>query len=78
MIIRRLLVLSVSALVTSTVAGYAGPCSHDIDLTQSHVDARLEARAATGPGARESGGALMHRQPTPGSIAAAESKLGEV
>jgi hypothetical protein len=78
MIIRRLLVLSVSALVTSTVAGYAGPCSHDIDLMQSHVDARLEAKAATGPGARESGGALMHRQPTPGSIAAAESKLGDV
>src|SRR5258708_13134263 len=78
MIIRRLLVLSVSALVTSTVAGYAGPCSHDIDLMQSKVDAKLEAKAAAGPSARESGAATMHRQPTPGSIAAAESKLGEV
>jgi hypothetical protein len=78
MIIRRLLVLSAAALATSMVAGYAGPCSHDIDLMQSRVDAKLEAKATTGTGARESGAALMHRQPTPGSIAAAESKLGEV
>jgi hypothetical protein len=78
MIFRRLLVLSAAALATSTVAGYAGPCSHDIDLMQSQVDAKLEAKAAAGPGARESAEARMHRQPTPGSIAAAESKLGEV
>jgi len=78
MIIRRLLVLSAAALATSTVAGYAGPCSHDIDLTQSRVDAKLEAKAAAGPSARESSAATMHRQPTPGSLAAAESKLGEV
>jgi hypothetical protein len=78
MIIRRLLVLSALALAMSPVAGYAGPCSHDIDLMQSRVDARLEAKAATGPSARESSEATMHRQPTPGSIAAAESKLGEV
>jgi hypothetical protein len=78
MMIRRLMVLSATALVASTVAGYAGPCSHDIDLMQSRVDAKLEAKAAAGPSARESGAATMHRQPTPGSIAAAESKLGEV
>jgi hypothetical protein len=78
MIIRRLLVLSAAALAASTVAGYAGPCSHDIDLTQSRVDAKLEAKAAAGPSARESSAATMHRQPTPGSLAAAESKLGEV
>ena len=78
MIIRRILVLSASALVTSTVSGYAGPCSHDIDLMQSQVDAKLEAKAAAGPSARESSEATMHRQPTPGSLAAAESKLGEV
>src|ERR1700680_3795289 len=73
MIIRRLLVLSALALAMSPVAGYAGPCSHDIDLMQSRVDARLEAKAAAGPSARESSEATMHRQPTPGSIAAAES-----
>ena len=78
MSILRLSVLSAAALVTSTVAGYAGPCSHDIDLMQSRVDAKLETIATTGTGARESTAAMMHRQPTPGSVAAAESKLGEV
>ena len=78
MILRRLLVLSAVALAMSPVAGYAGPRSQDIDLMQSRVDARLEAKAAAGPSARESTAATMHRQPTPGSIAAAESKLGEV
>jgi hypothetical protein len=77
MIIQRLLMLS-AALAASTVAGYAGPCSHDIDLMQSRVDAKLEAKATTGMGARESTAAMMHRQPTPSSVAAAESKLGEV
>jgi hypothetical protein len=75
---RRLLVLSALALAMSPVAGYAGPCSDDIDRMQSRVDARLEAKAAAGPSAQESIEATMHRQPTPGSIAAAESKLGEV
>jgi hypothetical protein len=78
MMIRRILVLSASALVTSTVACYAGRCSHDIDLMQSQVDAKLEAKAAAGPDAREGTEATMHRQPTPESLAAAENKLGEV
>jgi hypothetical protein len=78
MIIRRLLVLSALALAMSPAAGYAGPCSHDIDRMQSRVDDRLEAKAAAGPSAREGTAATMHRQPTPGSLAAAESKLGEV
>jgi hypothetical protein len=45
---------------------------------QTHVDARLAARGATGPSAKESTEALVHRQPTPGSIARAEEQLGEM
>ena len=45
---------------------------------QARVDAALEAKAASGPAARESAGALMDRQPTPGSIAAAEERLGDL
>jgi hypothetical protein len=45
---------------------------------QAQVDARLQAKAAAGPAARESTAATMDRQPTPGSIAAAEARLGEV
>jgi hypothetical protein len=45
---------------------------------QAKFDAILEAQAGAGPSARESAAATMHRQPTPDSIAAAESKLGDV
>jgi hypothetical protein len=79
MIARALLMTAAAAaLAASMSAGYAGPCSHDIDRMQARIDAWLETKAADGPVAKESAGALMHRQPTPGSIAAAESQLGEV
>jgi hypothetical protein len=65
--------LASTAIVTS---GYVGPCSTEIARLQA--DAKLEAKAASGPAARESAGALMHRQPTPGSIAAAEERLGDL
>jgi hypothetical protein len=78
MIIRQLLVLSSAALVASTMAGYAGPCLTEIDHMQARIDARVEAVAPTGKSAPESSDALLHRQPTPGSIAAAEGRLGEI
>jgi hypothetical protein len=77
MIIRPLLVL-IAALAASTSAGYAGPCSRAIDRIQARIDARLEAAAGSGPMAPVSSGAYLHRQPTPRSLAAAESRLGEV
>jgi hypothetical protein len=73
MTIWRLLVLSAATLAASTMAGYAGPCSNEIDRMQARINARVEAAATTGPSAPESPGALLHRQPTPGSIAAAEA-----
>lgn len=78
MTIGRLLVVGAASFAASISACGAGPCSDEILRTQVQVDARLEARAAAGPVARESTEALEHRQPTPGSIAAAESGLGEV
>ena len=44
----------------------------------ARIDAKLDAKAGAGPGARETTAATMHRQPTPGSIAAAEERLGEL
>jgi hypothetical protein len=73
-----MLVVGAASFAASMSACGAGPCSHEIDRAQAQVDARLEARAAAGPVARESTAALEHRQPTPGSIAAAESRLGEM
>ena len=44
---------------------------------QIEVDTRIEAIAGAGPSAKESTAATLNRQPTPGSLAAAEEKLGE-
>jgi len=70
--------LSIAAFVASTMACAAGPCAPEIAAMQARLDANLAAIARTGPTAPESAGALEHRQPTPGSIAAAERKLGEI
>jgi len=69
-------VLAVAALAFSIVTSDAGPFSLEIDRMQARVDSMIAA-AATGPSARQSTSATMHRQPTPGSIAAAEEGLGE-
>jgi len=78
MIARWKLVLSAALFAMWTVGGHAGPCSHEIDRMQAQIDARLEAKARVGPVAPETSGALLHHQPTPGSIAAAESRIGEL
>ncbi|MBF9234165.1 hypothetical protein I2H38_12320 [Microvirga sp. BT350] len=68
---------SAAALILSGAPCLAGPCTKAIDTAQAQVDARIEARAAAGPAGVESTGALLHHQPTPESLAAAEAKLGE-
>jgi hypothetical protein len=74
----RLFVLGAIAFAASMSVSYAGPCSDQIDSMQARIDAKLEAKAAAGPTAREGVGAGMSDQPTPRSMAAAEEKLGEV
>jgi hypothetical protein len=74
----KLLVISAIALAASISASYAGPCSDEIGNMMARINAKLEAKAAAGPTAREGVGAGMSVQPTPRSIAAAEEKLGEV
>lgn len=77
MTIRLSLVTSAVALSISLPCT-AGPCSDDVERLQFSIDAKLNATAAAGPATEQSIGAQMHRQPTPGSIAKGESKLGEV
>ena len=67
-----------AASLAAMSASYAGPCSQEIAHVQAGIDAKLEAKAAAGPSASEGITATLHRQPNPGSIAAAESKLGNV
>src|SRR5829696_4709477 len=72
----KLMILVAFALVMVT-EGHAGPCTAAIDVMQSQIDARINAIAGSGPSAPESRAATMHHQPTPGSIVAEESRLGE-
>ncbi|HMA71512.1 MAG TPA: hypothetical protein VKP67_08500 [Xanthobacteraceae bacterium] len=77
MSIQRLAALNALTLMVSISVSHAGPCTAEIDRMQARIDARLGANAAAGPSARENTAATSHRQPTPGSIAAAEERLGE-
>ena len=78
MSIQRALAVCVAVIAASVSASFARPCSQDIDRIQAMIDAKLEAQAAAGRSARESTAATLHRQPTPGSIAAAEVNLGDI
>jgi hypothetical protein len=76
--ILRSLELSAVVLTATTMICSAGPCSPELERAQARLDAMLHDKAGTGPSAPESARALRHRQPTPGSIAAAEIELGEL
>jgi hypothetical protein len=78
MVIHRSLVLSAVAVAALTSSSFAGPCSLEIDRVQTRIQTTLAAKAAGGPSEKESTNALLHRQPTPGSIAAAQERLREV
>jgi len=74
----RLVVFGAMAVAASASATHAGPCSDQIDAMQVRIDAKLEAKAASGSTAKEGVPAGMGVQPTPRSIAAAEEKLGDI
>ena len=74
MSIWHIVMLSAGAVAASTIGSQAGPCSAEIYSMEARVEATLKAKAADGPTLQVSREALLHRQPTPGSIAAAESK----
>ena len=78
MSIWHIVMLSAGAVAASTIANEAGPCSPEIYSMEARIEARLNANAAAGSTAQESSEALLHRQPTPRSIAAAESTPGNV
>jgi hypothetical protein len=71
------ILLGTIGILGSVATSHAGPCTIQIEAVQAQVDARAAAIAGAGPVAPESTAALLHRQPTPGSIARAEESLGE-
>ena len=74
MILVRAAGLSATLLAAWISSCYAGPCSSQIEDMAARID---DARAAGRLGAAESPAALLHRQPTPQSIEAAEEARGE-
>ena len=76
--IRRSLIACTAALFASMSASSAGPCSGEIARFRAEIEAKQQANADAGPAAPEGTAATMHRQPTPESIGAVESQLGEV
>jgi len=76
MTVPRFLILNVAALALSISTSYAGPCP--IEGVRAGIDALLTPRVAAWPSAPESVAARMHRQPTQGSVAAAEERLARL
>lgn len=70
---KSLLWLAVPLVAILAGPAPAGPCGQDIVRMQARVDAALEARAASGPFAPEGTFATRSDQPTPGTMARAES-----
>lgn len=73
----KTLVGGVFLSILAVGSSLAGPCTQEVDRVQAQIDARIGAVAGAGPAGPESNAARLHREPTPGSIAAAEQKLGE-
>ena len=76
--VRKLFVLGAAAVAFSAQPGLATPCSYDIDRAWVQVNAKIQARVGAGRSAPQSKMAPLHRQPTPGSITAAEETLVDV
>jgi hypothetical protein len=71
------LVFAVLAAFLVTGPALAGPCTAEIDRAQARLDQKIDAVAGAGTTGTQSTAAQTHRQPTPGSVARAEEKLGE-
>jgi hypothetical protein len=75
---RELLVLIAVAVVLSSQPGRATSCSQNIDRAWAQVNATIQARSAAGRSVPQSTIALLYRQPTQSSVAAAEKALVDV
>jgi hypothetical protein len=77
MSIHRLLTVGAAALALWTSPSRASPCADDIDRMWVEIGTKLQARLGSGRSAPQTAIALLHRQPTPNSIASAEENLGQ-
>jgi hypothetical protein len=75
---RKQLILSAAVVMFSTLPSFASSCSQDIDRAWVQVNAEIRARVAAGRSAPQGTTAVLHRQPTPSSMAAAEETLVDI
>lgn len=78
MIVRHAISSAGMTLVLFAAPAHAGPCTDRIYQTDLAVAKLLDAAAAQGRPAPESSFATMHRQPTPSTVASAETKAGDL
>jgi hypothetical protein len=71
MTVPRFFMLNAAALAISMSSSYAGPCP-------LQMRASIDDRLAAWPSAPQSVAAMMHRQPTQASVAAAEQRLARL
>ncbi len=75
---RKQLILSAVVVTFSTHPSLASSCSQGIDRAWVQVNTKIQARVAAGRSAPQGTIALLHHQPTPSSIAAAEETLVDI
>jgi hypothetical protein len=71
MAVPRFVIMTTAVLALSISSSYAGPCAPEIERMRAGIDSWL----ASGPSAPQSVGAMLHHQPTPASVGAAEERL---
>jgi hypothetical protein len=75
---RQLLVLSAVAIAISTQPSRGNTCSQDIDRAWAQINTNIQARSGAGRSMPQGTAALLHRQPTQSSVAAAQERLVDV
>ena len=75
----RAAALPLTIVCASISASLAGPCANDITRVEGELSQMLDASAVAKPGAVQDATAFgKHLQPTVGTVADAEEKLGEL
>ena len=78
MIVRNIVASAATATALVVAPAYAGPCTDRIYQADLAVEKLLDAAAANSAPAPQSSFATMHRQPTPSTVASAETKAGDL